>query len=385
MAKNIVICCDGTGNQYGKNNTNVVHLFESLVSDQNQKIYYDPGVGTSSKLLFLPFQKVSKALAMAFGLDLQKNVEDAYYFLMNNYEEGDKVFLFGFSRGAHTVRRLASMLEHVGLLHKGSDNMISFASQMYLQRKHQTPDEVAGFKKSFARNCPVHFIGVWDTVSAVSSLLPRPKLDGQFSKEVKVAYHAVAIDEKRFNFPVNLWDENSISENQKVEEVWFSGVHSDVGGYYGERGLSNFSLKWISDNAIANGLKVKESLSDQLIYDPNAKSFESFTGLWKFVPFSMYVVLIPLLILILNAIGLFLSRVWDIGLVLYIFDPMWNLVKIYWLGFLVTALLIGFFSKRIRKIPENAKVHRSVIKRMQLSDYKPKNLKKVERSVQWVD
>ncbi len=106
--KNIIICCDGTGNQYGKNNINVVKLYEMLIYGEEQKIFYDPGVGTASKALLIPFQKIATGLSQAFGLDLQKNVEDVYFYLMNTYEPGDKIFLFGFSRGAHTVRRLAA-------------------------------------------------------------------------------------------------------------------------------------------------------------------------------------------------------------------------------------------------------------------------------------
>src|SRR5690606_7346992 len=139
----------------------------------------------------------------ALGLDLQRNVEDAYYFLMNVYQPGDGICIFGFSRGANTARRLAHMLDRVGSLHRGRDKMISYASRMYLDRHEE--DIIDGFKRAYCRRCPVHFLGVWDTVSAVSRLLPRPKLDGKLSGDMKFGYHAVAIDEKRLQFPPNLW------------------------------------------------------------------------------------------------------------------------------------------------------------------------------------
>src|SRR5688572_30323638 len=115
--RNIVVCCDGTSNQFGENNTNVVNLYELIRIDDEQINFYDPGVGTSSRSLFIPFQWINNLVCQGLGLDLPRNVEEAYTFLMNNYEEGDKIFLFGFSRGAHTVRRLAAVLGKLGLLY----------------------------------------------------------------------------------------------------------------------------------------------------------------------------------------------------------------------------------------------------------------------------
>ncbi len=110
MPKNIIICCDGTGNEYGQHNTNVVKLYEAIVRDANQIAFYDPGVGTFSILGRELGRRVGIVLGKAFGAGVQQNIEDAYRYLMDRYEPEDKVFLFGFSRGAFTVRALAGML-----------------------------------------------------------------------------------------------------------------------------------------------------------------------------------------------------------------------------------------------------------------------------------
>ncbi len=121
---NIVICCDGTGNEYGKNNTNVVNLFSLVKSTEDQKSFYDPGVGTGG----WEYEEESGLLRaksdQATGYGLQNNVLDAYRYLMEHYQEGDKLFLFGFSRGAFTVRSLGGMLNKCGLLEKGADNLV---------------------------------------------------------------------------------------------------------------------------------------------------------------------------------------------------------------------------------------------------------------------
>jgi uncharacterized protein (DUF2235 family) len=340
--KNIVVCCDGTGNTYGKNNTNVVKTFEAVVKADDQIAFYDPGVGTFSekRFIFAPLRRFGRLLGGAFGIGLQKNVEDAYAYLMDVYEDGDQLFLFGFSRGAHTVRRLASMLDKCGLLQRGSRNMIPYASRMYLDEKvgktslsdDASKTVIAGFKETYCRPCPVHFIGVWDTVSALSKLRPRPKLDGKFNKGIRYAYHAVAIDERRLKFPPNLWIEDDIDRNrQTVEQVWFAGVHSDVGGWYKERGLSNIALSWILKYASQAGLKVKEGFIDNLKKDPLDKQHESWSRWWRLLPYVR------------------------------------------------------------RKIPQGAKVHESVRKRMAAESlphnrpYRPKMLAQVQTSVQWVN
>lgn len=263
--KNIVICCDGTGNEYGENNTNVVKLFSLIGKDTKKQIaYYDPGVGTFSA----PgaWTKVAKAytkiLGLAFSYGITKNIEDAYEYLMDKYEEGDNVYLFGFSRGAYTVRALAGMLYKCGLLQKGSNNLIPYASRMYRKGK---PDVAAGFKKTFSRKCKPHFIGVWDTVKSVGLFIPRKFPNAKLNPDVANGYHALSIDEKRRNFQPNLWEKASPS--QEIEQVWFAGVHSDVGGYYKEAGLSNIALKWMLSKALHCGLAIDPKIIENIAED----------------------------------------------------------------------------------------------------------------------
>ena len=163
--KNIVICCDGTGNEYGRNNTNVVETYVLAAKNDRQVTYYDPGVGTGGWEYHEEDGTLRSLSDQATGYGLQKNVEDAYRYLMGHYEDGDAVYLFGFSRGAFTVRALAGILYKCGLLGADAGNLVEYASKVY-----NTPDNdtvAQGFRTVFGRSCPVHFIGVWDTVESL--------------------------------------------------------------------------------------------------------------------------------------------------------------------------------------------------------------------------
>jgi len=161
--KNIIICCDGTGNEYGSNNTNVVETYALATKSSEQIVYYDPGVGTGGWEYDESTGGLSAKSDGATGNGLQNNVLDAYKFLMQCFEEGDKIYLFGFSRGAFTVRSLAGMLYKCGLLRSDNDNLIEYASKLY----NNNDDTASGFKTTFCRPCPVFFIGVWDTVKSL--------------------------------------------------------------------------------------------------------------------------------------------------------------------------------------------------------------------------
>ncbi len=273
MGRNIVICCDGTGNQYGENNTNVVKLFQFIQKDHPGQIaYYDPGVGTfgANAAVTRVAKFVTRLMGLAFGYGITRNIEDAYKFLMDNYEAGDRVYLFGFSRGAYTVRALAGMLHKCGLLDKGLKNLIPYASRMYRKGKR---DVAKGFKATYSRECKPHMVGVWDTVKSVGLVIPRKFPSARLNEDVKFGYHAVSIDEKRSKFRPNLWDENR-ANGQRIEQVWFAGVHSDVGGYYEKDGLSDIALKWmlgkardcglLIDDGRYNGLAVNGEYRDKL-------------------------------------------------------------------------------------------------------------------------
>jgi len=254
MGKNIVICCDGTGNQYGENKTNVVKLVEVLDRESpSQLVFYDPGVGTlgANIVVTRTAKFITKLLGLAFAYGITRNIEDAYEFLMNTYEEGDRVFIFGFSRGAYTARALAGMLHKCGLLKKGNRNLIPYATRTY----RRDSDEVAkGFKDTFSRECKPRLVGVWDTVKAVGLFIPRKFPNAKLNGDVAYGYHALAIDEKRSKFRPNLWDPPP--SGQTIEQVWFAGVHADVGGWHDEDGLSNIALKWMVERAQAQGLVI---------------------------------------------------------------------------------------------------------------------------------
>jgi len=278
MMKNIVVCCDGTGNEYGKENTNVVRLYNLIVKDNKKQIaFYDPGVGTygavgANTKIGSTFNKL---LGMAFAYGLNKNIKDAYEYLMDNYRQGDKVFLFGFSRGAFTVRALAGMLHKCGLLEKGSKNLVPYAYRMY----HKGDTQIArGFKETFSRECKPHFIGVWDTVKSVGLIKPRKFPNATLNPDVSFGYHALAIDEKRSMFRPNLWDEPA-APNQTIEQVWFSGVHSDVGGSYKEHELADITLRWMLDNAKSSGLLIKER-ANKMSGDCTGKLHNSLLPIW---------------------------------------------------------------------------------------------------------
>jgi uncharacterized protein (DUF2235 family) len=280
MRKNIVICCDGTGNEYGEQNTNVVKLFESLdLSNPSKQIgYYDPGVGTfSSPAAITKTAKwLSKLWGLAFASGITRNIEDAYEYLMNKYVDGDRVYLFGFSRGAFTVRALAGMLCKCGLLQKGSNNLIPYATNMYRRGK---PEVAVGFKKTFSRECKPHFIGVWDTVKSVGLFVPRKFPNAKLNPDVKYGYQALAIDEKRSKFRPNLWDPPE-SSDQVIEQVWFAGVHCDIGGSYSDDGLSNIALQWLAQRAESCELNIRKAELARVKTDPCDKLHNSLLPIW---------------------------------------------------------------------------------------------------------
>ncbi|MGD8306227.1 MAG: DUF2235 domain-containing protein, partial [Ignavibacteria bacterium] len=192
--------------------------------------------------------------------------------------EDDYVYLFGFSRGAFTVRALAGMIHKCGMLQKGSNNLVRYATRMY---RKGSPETAAGFKKTFSRECRPHFIGVWDTVKSVGMFVqnfPNTKLN----PDVNIGIHAVSIDERRRKFKPNLWDELHDPEDHRqfIRQVWFAGVHSDVGGFYKEHGLSDCALKWVIDEAKAQGLIISQNEYEKIQENPADKLHNSLLPFW---------------------------------------------------------------------------------------------------------
>ena len=268
MTKNIIVCCDGTDNKLTiDKNTNIIHLFSCLKKNGNQIAYYNPGVGTISPDNYRSKIKriLYKISDLATATSLERNVIDAYIYLMNQYELGDRIYLFGFSRGAYTVRMLSGLIEMFGLLHKGNENHLRHVMKVYSQadEKFATAPK---FKKRFSRIVDIHFMGIWDTVVSVGGpinyYIPFPYTD--VLTIVKTVRHAVAIDERRKHYKFS--EINKTIPGRK--EVFFAGVHSDIGGSYpeNESGLSKITLEWMLCEASHCGLILDRAKVERYIY-----------------------------------------------------------------------------------------------------------------------
>ncbi|KAG2066291.1 hypothetical protein BDR04DRAFT_1106848 [Suillus decipiens] len=207
--KVLVATFDGTSASYGTKNSNVVKFFSFLKKDtDNQLCYYQAGIGTyfSPGVVSPMFTWLAKILDEAFAWYLDAHVMEGYKFLMNNYEPGDKICLFGFSRGAYTARALAGMLNRVGLLPKSDDQQISFAYNAYRQTGTQADMLAAGFKQTFSRDVKVEFVGVWDTVQSTGVLFSRNLPFAESNTLIKTFRHALSLDEHRVKFLPELYN-----------------------------------------------------------------------------------------------------------------------------------------------------------------------------------
>lgn len=284
MPKNIVVCCDGTSNEYGSRNTNVVKLFSVLTRDTHSQVaLYDPGVGTLTgpALITKPVRIARWVVGLAFGYGIMDNIRDAYRYIMQVYEPGDRIYLFGFSRGAYTARAVAALINKCGLLMPHNESLIPYAMKMF---KHNFERGLwEGFRDTFAQKVPVHFLGLWDTVSSVGWVYDPVTLPFTRNNEsVRAIRHAIAIDERRCYFRQNTW--NALA-SQDCVELWFPGSHCDVGGGYpmDESGLSQVAFKWMLDEAMAHGLLVNPAKVQQALEqapDPNGVAHKSLAGVW---------------------------------------------------------------------------------------------------------
>jgi uncharacterized protein (DUF2235 family) len=274
VPKNVVLCCDGTSNQYGTRNTNVVHLFRMLVQGPEVQVaYYHPGLGTMGApgAWTRSAKWFSRLLGLAFGRGLSDDLRDAYVFLMQNYEAGDQIFLFGFSRGAYTVRALAGMLHMFGLIRRGNEPLVPYAIRMLTKLDDHAFEVATDFKETFSLQCKPYFVGVWDTVSSVGWFRNPLKIPYSANNpDIEIGRHAVAIDERRAFFRPNLWrpfEPPRPSGPKDLKEVWFPGVHCDIGGGYVEResGLSKITLEWMLREAADKGLKVRAAMVKELL------------------------------------------------------------------------------------------------------------------------
>lgn len=305
--KKLIVCCDGTWNTPGETEhglpspTNVTKLYHAVERSDTQLPYYHPGVGTGRTLL-------NKALGGGTGEGLDHNIKSAYRWLGSHYAKDDQIFLFGFSRGAYTVRSLSGLISKQGLLDLSANmdpsdvwKRVDEVFAAYRMRNEFTNPNGYPFHNARAgqsakgqsakETTPIFFIGVWDTVGALGlpedlallGLLDNPNNyrfhDTALSPIVANARHAIALDERRASFAPTLWSAPGTATTLK--QIWFPGVHCDVGGGYVETGLSDGALGWMIDEAETCGLKFRPKVKDQL--DPNALGVvhDSCTGLFK--------------------------------------------------------------------------------------------------------
>ncbi len=282
MSKNIVICLDGTSNEPEAGRTNVARLYDIAAKNAQQIVYYDPGVGTmGARSATTRLGKLATRVGgLALGHGVDDNIEEAYRFLMHQYQPADHIYVFGFSRGAYTARALAGMIRTVGLLRPGADNLAPYALKLYAKRssKELSDEEEADFwnlRSDFnttfgnpefpARFAPqIHFLGVWDTVKFVGWFNWRAQLKQAkwpFTRNVSsvvTGRHALALDERRRYFAEYRFDLGQLDSGKRdLVEMWFSGVHSDVGGTFpDDHRLADLALQWIADEAYAKGMEI---------------------------------------------------------------------------------------------------------------------------------
>src|SRR6202022_207103 len=197
--KNIVLCCDGTANEFAQHRTNVAKLYYALARDPAQAAYYHPGVRTmeAGGAISTTTRKMTKMMGLAFGYGLETDIRDAYVYLMTEFQEGDRLFLFGFSRGAYTVRALASLLHMYGLIPAGNEPFVPYAIRMLMAIQKRNPDDVFQLAHEFqdtfsTRTCRPYFLGVGDTVSSVGWIENPLKLPFSASNpDIAIGRHAI--------------------------------------------------------------------------------------------------------------------------------------------------------------------------------------------------
>ena len=289
--KRIVICADGTWNRPEQDiekdfPTNVLKIARSVEpvcsrDGVEQVVFYDWGIGSY----------YDSKVGGATGRGINKNVQDSYRFIVQNYDPGDQLYFFGFSRGAYTVRSLAGFMNNCGVLQRKHANRIHEAFELYKSPIKPDGRKSVRFRKDYACDLDVRirFVGVWDTVGALGIPLSFAGLlndkhhfhDNKIGPNIDFARHALAIDEKREDFEPTIWKRRP---GLDLLQVWFAGVHTDVGGGYvkpGRQALSDIPLGWIADEAEASGLALEAHLSKKRRAVATAKLHDSYKGFMK--------------------------------------------------------------------------------------------------------
>ncbi|TCD10972.1 T6SS phospholipase effector Tle1-like catalytic domain-containing protein [Oricola cellulosilytica] len=398
MPKNIVILCDGTSNEIARDRTNILRLYGCLRKNANQLVFYDPGVGTFGGANdWLSWTRKAKEIwGLATGWGLDQNVKEAYRFLVENFDPGraktakrpavpaDAIYILGFSRGAYTARVLAGFIHAFGVMKRENLNLLDYAYRTYKGISDQdippdsdeddSRDSGTAFRtmRLYERTLDPHrpdieALGLFDTVASVIEMgrwFPHLRTH-PFTKKnpsVRVVRHAVAIDERRTMFNPVLWEPGGYfsgppfkkrdPEPQDFKEVWFSGVHGDVGGGYPEKesAQAKLPLIWMIREIEALGLNFYEPTVRKIVLGENPKFpkyvrpgvyqnlNESMIGAWPLVEF------VP-------------RRI-----------PATSFRRRGKKG-----IYIPFFDLRL--IADDATIHESVFKRMERDDsYRPENL-----------
>lgn len=267
--RNLVIGCDGTWNDNDSGApTNVVKIMDACLN-RNLEKYYMEGVGTAH------WEALPGGI---YGANIDRQILGAYNFLgkmlrdKNWAREENRLFIFGFSRGAYAARRLAGLVSFTGIPVKDADRELGW--NLYLNKDVDSMAHLKAEGRFFDH--PIEVLGVWDTVKTTTD----PDYDDLKLPEAVVAgYHAMAIDEKRNFFPILKWN-----PSKKTRQVWFAGVHCDVGGGYQETGLSDIALQWMIDSVYAHDLPFKASAINKLNNNPNGELHNSYQGIW--IPFG---------------------------------------------------------------------------------------------------
>jgi uncharacterized protein (DUF2235 family) len=322
VAKKIVVLADGTGNTIDRHDSNVLRLCRmlELSESSDQVAIYDPGVGTSATLQRLrevlgaagrlrlveePVRRNWTAriarfpFELGFGLGTAENIRQLYAGLIEEYEPGAEINLFGFSRGAFTIRALAGLVYRCGIPKQPDPRWIDVAIRLY--RRHYEAcrndeqlralkSEIASFKRAYSHVPDIRFLGIWDTVKAVGYFWPKNLPHVRHNPIVQTVRHALSLSELRTFYVPTTWgglDGDTrpaihVSAHlaadgaggstpaigwQDVEEVWFAGDHSDVGGGrpMGERALADVSLHWMINEAHESGLRFRDDEYRQLL------------------------------------------------------------------------------------------------------------------------
>jgi uncharacterized protein (DUF2235 family) len=274
--KRLVMCCDGTWNTPDQSTagqarpTNVTKIALALSGEDGhgveQRVFYQRGVGT---------ERWERLRGGALGFGLSRDVRDTYRFVVESFEPGDELFFFGFSRGAFTARSTVGLIRNAGVLRPEHAGRVDEAYALYRDRddrKHPRGDEATLFRHSYSHEPPIRFVGVFDTVGALGIPLSGPLAtlvnrawgfhNTDLSSRVQAAFQALSIDEQRPPFKPAVWKPSAPAQGQRIEQVWFAGVHCDVGGGYvaAESGLPDIALLWMVDRAHSCGLAFQPDL-----------------------------------------------------------------------------------------------------------------------------